>query len=69
MTECQDCRARNIYRFNWGLVCCRVRFLRNLPSRPCEDGMSCQDAWLDRWRKQGQPTDEIERALRDGKAV
>jgi hypothetical protein len=45
--QCHDCQAKNPYRYSWGRVCCRVRFLLGQPNREARQG------WVDRWRKQG----------------
>jgi hypothetical protein len=47
MSDCDDCTAKNIYRFDWRNVCCRVRFLLAQPNR------EARIQWIERWRKQG----------------
>lgn len=46
MNQCDQCKAGNVYRFEWGNVCCRVRFLSSIHT-------SGWSAWLQRWRDQG----------------
>lgn len=46
--QCLDCQVRNVYRFDWGNVCCRVRFLLGQPNR------DARIQWIDRWRKKGE---------------
>lgn len=54
MRECDDCKARNPYCFNWDNLCCRVRFIRAKPAIRDKDGKNNRDWWYDIWRKSGQ---------------
>jgi hypothetical protein len=47
MSDCDACKTKNIYRFDWNNVCCRVRFLLDQPNR------DARIQWIERWRKQG----------------
>lgn len=44
---CPDCQNNNPYCFNWKNVCCRVRFLVDLP------GKEVRGEWIRKWEKQG----------------